>query len=180
MSSNAATLGEAALACCDLSALVSSAVVIAALSLLAVRGSLEPYAPAVHRGRPAGQQRVAGRMRALLSGPSHPPARIQDSYGYRAFPQVHGPAVDALGYAGQVVSTELNGSSENPLVDPPATRSGTTATSTPPTSGWPSTRPVRRCSRPPRCPRPGSGRWSSRPSPACTRSPRTPRPARAS
>ena len=118
MSSNAATLGEAALACCDLSALVSSAVVIAALSLLAVRGSLEPYAPAVHRGRPAGQQRVAGRMRALLSGPSHPPARIQDSYGYRAFPQVHGPAVDALEYAGQVVNTELNGSSENPLVDP--------------------------------------------------------------
>ncbi len=51
MSSNAATVGEAALACHDLGGLVSSAVVIAALSLLAVRGSLEPYAPAVHRGR---------------------------------------------------------------------------------------------------------------------------------
>ena len=69
MSSNAATLGEAALACHDLRGLVSSAVVIAALSLLAVRGSLEPYAPAVHQDRPAGQQRVARRMRALLAGP---------------------------------------------------------------------------------------------------------------
>jgi histidine ammonia-lyase len=51
-------------------------------------------------------------------GASHAPARMQDSYGYRAFPQVHGPAVDALEYAGQVVTTELNATSENPLVDP--------------------------------------------------------------
>ena len=138
MSSNAATLGEAALACHDLSVLVRSAVVIAALSLLAVRGSLEPYAPAVHRGRPAGQQRVASRMRALLDGArlgaallsdpglastalastGNPPARIQDSYGYRAFPQVHGPAADSLGYAEEMVTTGLNAASENPLVDP--------------------------------------------------------------
>ena len=128
MSSNAATLGEAALACHDLGGLVSSAVVIAALSLVAVRGSLEPYAPAVHRGRPAGQQRVARRVRALLAGPGraspgragppgHDHARIQDSYGFRAFPQVHGPAADTLEYAARVVSSELNAASENPLVD---------------------------------------------------------------
>ena len=97
MSSNAATIGEAALACHDLSGLTRAAVVIAALSLLAVRGSLEPYAPAVQRARPAGQQRVASRMRALLAGVSHAPARMQDSYGYRAFPQVHGPAVRRTG-----------------------------------------------------------------------------------
>jgi histidine ammonia-lyase len=123
MSSNAATIGEAALACHDLRGLTSAAVVIAALSLLAVRGSLEPYAPAVQRARPAGQQRVAGRIRSLLAGSlladtGPAPARMQDSYGYRAFPQVHGPAVDSLAYAGQVVSTELNAASENPLVDP--------------------------------------------------------------
>jgi histidine ammonia-lyase len=123
MSSNAATLGEAALACHDLRGLVSSAVVIAALSLVAVRGSLEPYAPAVHRDRPAGQQLVARRMRALLdggrvAGPGHDPARIQDSYGYRAFPQVHGPAADTLDNAARLVTTELNAASENPLIDP--------------------------------------------------------------
>ena len=72
MSSNAATIGEAALACHDLRGLTSAAVVIAALSLLAVRGSLEPYSPAVQRARPAGQQRVAGRMRALLAGTGRP------------------------------------------------------------------------------------------------------------
>ena len=118
MSSNAATLGEAALAGHELSVLVRSAVVIAALSLLAVRGSLEPYAPAVHRGRPAGQQRVASRIRALLTGDPQEPARIQDSYGYRAFPQVHGAAADSLGYAEEMVTTGLNAASENPLVDP--------------------------------------------------------------
>jgi histidine ammonia-lyase len=77
----------------------------------------------VQRARPAGQQRVAGRIWSLLAGSlladtGPAPARMQDSYGYRAFPQVHGPAVDSLAYAGQVVSTELNAASENPLVDP--------------------------------------------------------------
>jgi len=119
MSSNAATLGEAAVACAELTGLASAAVVIAGLSLLAVRGSLEPYAPAVHRGRPPGQQRVAASIRAVLPGGEHVPARIQDSYGYRAFPQVHGPVLDSLGHAEQVITTEINAASENPLVDAP-------------------------------------------------------------
>ena len=119
MSSNAATLGEAAVACAELTSLISAAVVIAALSLLAVRGSLEPYAPAVHRRRLPGQQRVAASIRALVPGGEHVPARIQDSYGYRAFPQVHGPVLDSLGVAEQVITTEINAASENPLVDAP-------------------------------------------------------------
>jgi len=93
--------------------------VIAALSLLAgARLCWSRTRPWCTGGRPAGQQRVASRMRALLAGDPREPARIQDSYGYRAFPQVHGPAADSLGYATQVVTTELNSASENPLVDP--------------------------------------------------------------
>jgi histidine ammonia-lyase len=118
ISSNAATLGEAALACCDLAVLVRSAVLIAALSLLAVRGSAEPYAAPVHLARPhPGQQSVAARMRVLLAGEDMRPARIQDPYGYRAFPQVHGPVVDALASADAIAARELNSASENPLVD---------------------------------------------------------------
>jgi histidine ammonia-lyase len=118
ISSNAATLGEASLACSDLAGLVESAVVVAALSLLAVRGSAEPYAAAVHLARPhPGQQAVATRMRALLEGQREEAARIQDPYGYRAFPQVHGPAVDALAATEEVLARELNAASENPLVD---------------------------------------------------------------
>jgi histidine ammonia-lyase len=118
ISSNAATLGEAALACYDLGALVTAAITVASLSLFAVRGSLEPYAAAVHRARPhAGQQRVASYVRDLFGTEQPVPARVQDPYGYRAFPQVHGPAVEARDRAERVVTTELNAAAENPLID---------------------------------------------------------------
>jgi histidine ammonia-lyase len=128
LSSNAATLGEAALACADLAIAARAAVVVAALSLLAVRGSAEPFAAAVQRARPhPGQQWVAGALRRLAAPvpaapvPAAPAAsgaaRLQDPYGYRAFPQVHGPAVDALRHTAGVITTEINAASENPLVD---------------------------------------------------------------
>ncbi|MFI5063874.1 MAG: aromatic amino acid lyase, partial [Streptosporangiales bacterium] len=118
ISSNAATLGEAALACDDLATAAQAAVCVAALSLLAVRGSLEPFAGPVQRARPhPGQQWVAAAMRHLAGAAPPAPARLQDPYGYRAFPQVHGPAVDALRHADAIISTEINAASENPLVD---------------------------------------------------------------
>ena len=118
LSSNAATVGEAALACSDLAELVRVAVVIAALSHCAVTASTEPYAAAVHEGRsyPA-QREVAAMLRALLGAGRGPGGRIQDPYGYRALPQVHGPAVDAVRHADRAVTAELNAAAENPLVD---------------------------------------------------------------
>jgi histidine ammonia-lyase len=49
--------------------------------------------------------------------PLGPAARIQDPYGYRAFPQVHGPALDAARSAEQTITIELNARAENPLID---------------------------------------------------------------
>ena len=96
ISSNAATLGESALACRDVLELLRASIPVAGLSLLAVRGSAEAYAAPVHAGCPhPGRRRVADTMRAMLDEEDLTPARIQDPYGYRAFPQVHGPAVDA-------------------------------------------------------------------------------------
>jgi histidine ammonia-lyase len=119
ISSNAATLGDAALACHDLTAMVTAAITVAGLSLFAVRGSLEPYAVPVHLARPhRGQQRVAETVRDLFAAEDLTAARVQDPYGYRAFPQVHGPAVEALEHAERVVTTELNAAAENPLIDP--------------------------------------------------------------
>jgi histidine ammonia-lyase len=118
MSSNAATIGEAALACADLAELLDAATVVAALSFLAVNGSPESYCASVHEARPhQGQRAVAARMRRLLAGHALAPARIQDPYGYRALPQVHGPAVDAVHALEAVVAVELNSAAENPLVD---------------------------------------------------------------
>jgi len=118
ISSNAATLGEAALACYDLRELLRAAMPVAAFSHLATGASTEPYAVPVHEARPhPGQQAVAEVMRRLLASYSGPAARIQDPYGYRAFPQVHGPAVDAADSAGQTITVELNAAAENPLID---------------------------------------------------------------
>jgi len=72
----------------------------------------------VHLARPhPGQQRAAAGIRALLAADDFAAARVQDPYGYRAFPQVHGPALDAVGHAEAVLVAELNGSAENPLID---------------------------------------------------------------
>jgi histidine ammonia-lyase len=118
MSSNAATLGESALACHDLAVLVRAAIPVAALSLLAVHGSAEPFAEAVAAARPhPGQRTVADLMRGLLAESSLDPWRIQDPYGYRTFPQVHGPALDAVESVARIVTTEINAAAENPLVD---------------------------------------------------------------
>jgi histidine ammonia-lyase len=118
MSSNAVTLAEAAIACHDMSGLLKASTVIAALSHLAVRASAEPYAEAVQlAGRHPGQIRVARNLRRLLAEEAGAPARVQDPYGYRALPQVHGAAVDALARADEVLVRELNSASENPLID---------------------------------------------------------------
>lgn len=118
MSSNAATLGEAALACADLADLLLAAIVIAALSHRAVSASTEPYAVPVAeaKGYP-GQRAVAAILRGLLDDGDYAAARIQDPYGYRALPQVHGPAMDATAAADHATTVESNAAAENPLVD---------------------------------------------------------------
>jgi histidine ammonia-lyase len=120
MSSNAATVGEAAIACADLADLLLAAIVIAALSHKAVSASTEPYAVPVAeaKGYP-GQRAVAAILRALLGDGHHGAVatRIQDPYGYRALPQVHGPAMDAAAAADRATAVELNAAAENPLVD---------------------------------------------------------------
>jgi histidine ammonia-lyase len=118
ISSNAATLGEAAIGCHELAGLLDSAIVVAALSHLAVGASAEPYAEAVQAARPhPGQLEVASRMRALLAGQRLTGVRIQDPYGYRALPQVHGAAADAAAHAVRTVTIEINAAAENPLID---------------------------------------------------------------
>jgi histidine ammonia-lyase len=118
ISSNAATVGEACLGTEDLRDLLDASVIVAALAFLAVDGSTEPYAEAVHAARPhVGQRAVAARMRELVADAVAAPTRVQDPYSYRAIPQVHGPAVEACGHLSRVLAVELNAACENPLVD---------------------------------------------------------------
>jgi histidine ammonia-lyase len=104
ISSNALTIGMAGLAWHTARQLLQATHVVAALSFLAVDGSHEAYAERVHAGRPHfGQVSTATEMRRLLGAPVRRPARIQDPFGYRCFPQIHGPAVDATAELGRVL-----------------------------------------------------------------------------
>jgi histidine ammonia-lyase len=119
LSSNAMTLAQAALAHQDLAGLLDAELHVAALSHLALRGSAQPYAPPVQAARPhPGQDATARRLRELLGeDAARPAARVQDPYGLRALPQVHGPAAEALGHLERVLHVELNAAAENPLAD---------------------------------------------------------------
>ncbi|MFC1416960.1 aromatic amino acid lyase [Streptacidiphilus cavernicola] len=117
MSSSALTIAQSALSHHDLSRLLDSVPLIAALSLAAVHGSTEPFAAPVHALRPhAGATTLAARMRELLEPIGWQPALIQDPFGFRCLPQVHGAALDAADALGQVLAIELNSAAENPLL----------------------------------------------------------------
>ncbi|WP_188191708.1 aromatic amino acid ammonia-lyase [Nonomuraea sp. SYSU D8015] len=115
ISSGAATLADAAIACHRLRLLFETAIDVAARSFTAVGASAEPLAATVQEARPhPGQAAVAARLRGLLA--REQATRIQDPYGFRAFAQVHGAAVDALDRASATVETDLNAATENPLI----------------------------------------------------------------
>ncbi len=120
MSSNALTIGRAALAVVDLDRLLAAATVVTALTFLArdgAGGALHPQAA----GPFPGPQRIARVLRSLEAG-SRRAARLQDQYGLRAAPQTLGIAVDGAAGLRQVVTALANAGLENPLVlgGPPA------------------------------------------------------------
>ncbi|HEV2778596.1 MAG TPA: aromatic amino acid ammonia-lyase [Actinophytocola sp.] len=118
-SSNAATIAEAVLAGQELGRLLRASHAVAAMSFIALDGSPEAYATPVHAARPhPGQVECAADMRRLLGmlGVPKPGSRIQDPYGLRAFPQVQGPALDAHRYLRDVLTIEINASTENPMI----------------------------------------------------------------
>ncbi len=102
--------------------LAKTADIAAATTLEAARGSAAPFDARIHEARPhAGQRDVAANVRRLLRGssilPSHAHcAKVQDPYSLRCVPQVHGAVRLALAHARDVVETEINSATDNPLV----------------------------------------------------------------
>jgi histidine ammonia-lyase len=123
MSSNAATIGQAALVFHDASRLLDSALAVAALSYDAAGADVAVLDPRVHAARPhPGQVEVARRLRVLL-GECEPRARgagraIHDAFVFRCVPQVEGALLDALERLAAVLHVELNVAGENALLLP--------------------------------------------------------------
>lgn len=120
ISSSAMTVALAALGSGELGAVLDGAAVVASLSFLALQGSPQAYDETVHGARSHPEQNdVAKRMRSLITSDSAgaaTPARIQDPFGLRVVPQVHAPAIAALGRLATIVEAELNAGVENPMV----------------------------------------------------------------
>jgi len=95
---------------------------IAAMSLEAYDGRIEPFTLAVHTVRPhKGQIDTANRMRELLEGSQlikQTKVNVQDPYSFRCIPQVHGTVKDTYDYVKSVIDTEINSATDNPTVCP--------------------------------------------------------------
>ena len=102
--------------------LCRAADIACAMTVEALRGSRSPFDPRVHELRPhEGQIATAANMRALLEhsevmGDPRSFDRVQDAYSLRCAPQVHGAAKDGVRYGLDVLVTEANSVTDNPLV----------------------------------------------------------------
>ncbi|MCF8426736.1 MAG: histidine ammonia-lyase [Bacteroidia bacterium] len=95
---------------------------IAATSLDAFDGRIEPFHPALHQLRPHGGQVVISKMIRHFLKDSQiamaPKKQVQDPYSFRCIPQVLGASHDAFTYFKMVMLMEINSVTDNPNIFP--------------------------------------------------------------
>jgi histidine ammonia-lyase len=119
------TLGMLVLALCDLELLLRVADVTAAMSVEALLGTDQAFAPELLALRPQpGQADSAANITKLLSGSEivtshrYDDPRVQDAYSLRCAPQVAGAARDTVAHCARVAEAELRSAIDNPMVMP--------------------------------------------------------------
>jgi len=96
--------------------------IVAAMSLEGLRGSIKPFDAALNQLRPhAGAVEAAANVRTLMADSriveSHANCqKVQDPYSLRCVPQVHGASRQTIAQASEVVQTEINSVTDNPVV----------------------------------------------------------------
>lgn len=98
--------------------LLTTSELTASLSLEALRGTIKAYDERIHKIKAhLGQITVAQNMRRNLKGSTMVDnTKVQDQYSLRCIPQIHGAAINAFIHVEQVVNTELNSVTDNPLI----------------------------------------------------------------
>jgi histidine ammonia-lyase len=99
--------------------------IAASMSVEALKGSDTAFDPRIHALRPHEGQRVsAANLRKLMARSEireshrYDDLRVQDAYSIRCIPQVHGASRDAVRYVYNVIATEINSATDNPLIFP--------------------------------------------------------------
>lgn len=118
-----AMMGVASLAVYDAGIIIKTADISASLTVDALEGIVDPYDPRIQEIRPhSGQINVAANFRKLLEGSQltvhQGRVRVQDAYTLRCLPQIHGASRMAYDYVKQVIETEINSVTDNPLIFP--------------------------------------------------------------
>jgi len=96
--------------------------IAAAMSLEVLMGSRTEFDPKIHEVRPHPGQAAAAENMARITQQSEiitshkDCGRVQDAYTLRCSPQVHGATRDAIRYCRDVIETEMNSSTNNPLI----------------------------------------------------------------
>lgn len=103
--------------------LLDAADIVSVLALEALRGTDRAFDPRLHAARPHPEQiRVARHLRGLMQESpireSHrdDDDRVQDAYSLRCIPQVHGASRSTAAYVREVLTTEINSATDNPLI----------------------------------------------------------------
>lgn len=93
---------------------------IGAMSVDAFMAKDEPFKSPIHRVRPhKGQIETAKRILKFLDGSEIQQLKkeqVQDPYSFRCMPQVHGATKDVVDTVTDVVETEINSVTDNPIV----------------------------------------------------------------
>ncbi|XP_061578458.1 histidine ammonia-lyase [Cololabis saira] len=107
-------------------AIARQADIIAALTLEVLKGTTKAFDSDIHALRPhPGQIEVAQRFRSLLDSDHHPSEiaeshrfcdHVQDAYTMRCCPQVHGITNDTIKFVQNIINTEINSATDNPMV----------------------------------------------------------------
>jgi histidine ammonia-lyase len=120
ISANGMSVGHATLLVGRTRTLLATADVVLALSFEAAGANVSVLDPAVASAKgPAGHVDAAAHLRRLMHGDrrgSTGGLSVQDALSFRVGPQVHGAARAVLDLLEQAVQTELEASSDNPLV----------------------------------------------------------------
>lgn len=95
---------------------------IQTLLMTALKVDANPFQPFVHANKPHPGQIWSAKviLQLLQSAPKTKGTRetVQDHYSLRCFPQYTGSIVEGIARVQQVVETEMNAVSDNPLIDP--------------------------------------------------------------
>jgi histidine ammonia-lyase len=113
--------GLSCLALADTWRLARWADVLSAMSFEALGGQIAAFDSEILALKPhPGMQQVGSNLRMLLNGSEMITAsegiRTQDALSIRSIPQVHGACRDQIAHAERQIETELNGTTDNPLL----------------------------------------------------------------